>query len=163
MLQYDTFTAYSCKEAEEKSNVKIIRNITPSYLKLKPDDDFNLFVAQQVKKYKLKDNEGLIIVVSPGKVDKKLRPYKFINNVVNGKMSKKLYFEVRLKSSNKTIIKTRSKRLAIEFAKKLMPSIKSDLVCVRNYVIDEEHQLAFSLDYNPSKHCSLGKYIIIHG
>lgn len=156
--------AFSVKEAQEKAKamgINIVRNITTTFAN-SPVKDFDEFANWFIDKNKLSDKTGFafMIVDEQGSADSRLRPYKFENNFVPGKLSAKRVFEI-YKDGDDTILATAdSKHDAAEKAKELIKKHKTDLVCKIVYRVQGNHEKAFDLKYTPSKNTKIGKYTI---
>lgn len=160
--------AYSLDEAKEKAaemGMTVIRNVTQSWKNAQSpisDKDFKLFAVDQLADKNLTNAEGvgLIVCMMPGSKDTRQRPFKFINNVTEGKKQVERVFEVRRKDNNELIATANLKADAEEAAKNAMPTVKADMYCEIVYRVKEGKALAFELEYTPSINTTLGTYIV---
>lgn len=156
--------AYSLEEAKEKAlemGISVMRNVTPSFKKSTPAD-FDKFAEEMLKKHKMDSASGVgcVVVVEGGSADTRERPYEFVNNVVEGSLTKKRIFEVRVKSTDKLVAESDNKGEAIRKAKAIMKDIREDLICKQVYRVTSEHGVAFELKYTPSIGTKEGTYIV---
>ena len=159
-----TINAYSFEEAKQKAleeGITVVRNVTPSFKKENPVD-FDVFAQQMLEKNKLTNATGVgcIVVSEVGSADTRERPYEFINNVTEGQLTKKRVFEIRTVSDDTLVAEAETKVEAARLAKAAMKNVKQDLVCKQVYRVDDDHALAFSLNYVPSSNTKLGTYIV---
>lgn len=159
-----TINAYSFDEAKQKAleeGITIVRNVTPSFKKENPVD-FDVFAQQMLEKNKLTNATGVgcIVVSEAGSADTRERPYDFINNVTEGQLTKRRVFEVRTVANDTLVAEAETKSEAARLAKAAMKNVKQDLVCKQVYRVDDDHALAFSLNYVPSSNTKLGTYIV---
>lgn len=156
--------AYSFEQAKEMAisqyGLTIVKNVTPSFKKLNPTD-FDVFAQEMLEKNKLTDATGVacVVVKEPGSADTRERPYEYINNVVDGTLSKKRVFEIRT-VDNEYVADAETKGEAARKAKMAMKDFKKDMICKQVYRVDKDHELAFTLKYVPSANTKLGTYII---
>lgn len=156
--------AFSLEEAKQKAldlGITVIRNVTISYNNENPED-FEVFADQMLKKHKLENTVGVgcLVVLEAGSADTRERPYKYVNNVVPGALTKKRVFEIRKKSDKSLVAEADSKNAAIRLAKGLMKSVKEDLFCKQVYRVIGNHELVFELNYVPSANTKKGKYVV---
>ena len=159
-----TINAYSFEEAKQKAlneGITIVRNVTPSFKKETPED-FDEFAQRMLEKNKLTNTTGVgcVVVTEPGSADTRERPYEFINNVTEGQLTKKRVFEIRTVSDDTLVAEAETKVEAARLAKAAMKTVKKDLICKQVYRVDDDHALAFSLNYVPSYNTKLGTYIV---
>ena len=159
-----TINAYSFEEAKQKAlneGITIVRNVTPSFKKENPED-FDEFAQRMLEKNKLTNTTGVgcVVVTEPGSADTRERPYEFINNVTEGQLTKKRVFEIRTVSDDTLVAEAETKVEAARLAKAAMKTVKKDLICKQVYRVDDDHALAFSLNYVPSSNTKLGTYIV---
>ena len=159
-----TINAYSFDEAKQKAlneGITIVRNVTPSFKKENPED-FDEFAQRMLEKNKLTNTTGVgcVVVTEPGSADTRERPYEFINNVTEGQLTKKRVFEIRTVSDDTLVAEAETKVEAARLAKAAMKTVKKDLICKQVYRVDDDHALAFSLNYVPSSNTKLGTYIV---
>ena len=159
-----TINAYSFEEAKQKAlneGITIVRNVTPSIKKETPED-FDEFAQRMLEKNKLTNTTGVgcVVVTEPGSADTRERPYEFINNVTEGQLTKKRVFEIRTVSDDTLVAEAETKVEAARLAKAAMKTVKKDLICKQVYRVDDDHALAFSLNYVPSSNTKLGTYIV---
>jgi hypothetical protein len=156
--------AFSYEEAKAKAlenGMTIIRNVTPSFKNEKPVD-FDAFAQAMLKKNNIDTATGVgcIVVMEAGSSDTRERPYELVNNIVEGSLSKKRFFEVRKKSDNALVAEAETKGEAIRLAKNCMKNLREDLVCKQVYRVLGAHELAFELKYVPSANTKEGRYIV---
>jgi len=156
--------AFSLEEAKEKAiklGITVIKNVTISFNNEKPVN-FEEFANNILAKKKLDSATGVgcIVVKEAGSADTRERPYEFINNVVQGKLTKKRVFEVLKKSDETIVAQCDSKAKAIRTAKNMMKALKTDLVCKQVYRVVGNKELAFELKYTPSANTKEGTYIV---
>lgn len=159
-----TINAYSFDEAKQKAlneGITVVRNVTPSFKKENPED-FDEFAQRMLEKNKLTNTTGVgcVVVTEPGSADTRERPYEFINNVTEGQLTKKRVFEIRTVSDDTLVAEAETKVEAARLAKAAMKTVKKDLICKQVYRVDDDHALAFSLNYVPSSNTKLGTYIV---
>ena len=159
-----TINAYSFEEAKQKAlneGITIVRNVTPSFKK-ETAEDFDEFAQRMLEKNKLTNTTGVgcVVVTEPGSADTRERPYEFINNVTEGQLTKKRVFEIRTVSDDTLVAEAETKVEAARLAKAAMKTVKKDLICKQVYRVDDDHALAFSLNYVPSSNTKLGTYIV---
>lgn len=160
--------AYSLEEAKElaaNAGVVVTRNVTQSWVNAKrpiADKEFKAFAVEMLEKNRLDKIEGagLIVAVEAGSKDTRERPYKFVNNVVEGKRNLTRVFEIRVKSSDKLVGEAETKQAAEKKAKALMSELREDLTCTIVYRVTEDKAKAFDLVYTPSASAVEGKYIV---
>lgn len=160
--------AYSLEEAKAKAaemGITVVRNVTQSWKNTESpiaDKDFKVFALDMMEKQHLTSAEGvgLIVCMIPGSKDTRERPYKFINNVTEGKKQVERVFEVRRKDTDALIATASTKADAEDAAKAAMSSVKTDLYCEIVYRVKEGKALAFELDYTPSVNATLGTYVV---
>ncbi len=163
MKKYE-IKAYSVKAAMDiaaQEGITVVRNVTTSYKKQNPED-FDAFAVDMLDKNKLQSSTGVgcIVVINPGTEDLRKKPYKFVNHFATGNLVKKRVFEIRTKDDDTLISRESTKREAIVAAKKVMKTLKKDLVCKQVYVVEEPHATAFELKYIPSQKAKQGNYIV---
>ena len=156
--------AFSYEEAKAKAlenGITIIRNVTPSFKNEKPVD-FDAFAQSMLKKNNIDTATGVgcIVVMEAGSSDTRERPYELMNNIVEGSLSKKRFFEVRKKSDNSLVAEAETKGEAIRLAKNCMKNLREDLICKQVYRVLGAHELAFELKYVPSANTKEGRYIV---
>lgn len=151
-------------EAKTKAleyGIKIIKNVTSSFELEKPSN-FNEFAENIFKKYDLENTTGVgcIVVINTGSCDVKKYPYIFTNNNIPGQITKTHVYEVYKQSTGELVGRYTTKGAAVKGAKQLIRTIKDTLICKQLYRVDEDHELAFMLNYHPTDKSCLGKYII---
>lgn len=160
--------AFSIEEAKAKAQelgLTVVRNVTMSWKNAgspSTDKSFKMFAVDALQKAHLTNAEGvgLLVVVTAGSADTRERPYKYTNNVVEGKKSIERVYEIRRKDDG-TVVGTASKKSDAEkLAKSLMTDVKADLECVIVYHVVDGKDLAFTLDYVPSVSTKMGTYIV---
>ena len=156
--------AFSIAEAKEKAfnmGINVIKNVTLSYNNQNPTD-FDQFAEDMLKKNRLDNATGVgcIVVLEAGSADTRERPYSFVNHTAEGPLVKRRVFEIRKKSNEQVVGTAVSKAEASRKAKSMMKTIKEDLVCKQVYKVLGAHELAFELNYVPSKNTKEGKYIV---
>lgn len=157
-------SAYSYNEAKEKAlklGLTVVRNVTLSFKKEKPID-FDEFAEKIIKKNHLDNADGVacIVVLEPGAIDTRERPYEYINNKVKGQLKRKRVFEIRTVKNDIFIGEATTKDNASKFAKSKMKEIREDLYCRQIYKVVDNKGLAFTLKYKPSVNTKEGRYII---
>ena len=156
--------AYSFNEAKEiavsQYGLTVGKNVTLSFKSLNPTD-FDTFAQEMLDKNKLTDTTGVacIVVKEPGSADTRERPYEYVNNVVEGPLSKKRVLEIRT-IDGEFVAEAETKGEATRKAKAAMKDFKKDMVCKHVYRVDKDHELAFTLKYVPSAKTKLGTYIV---
>ena len=156
--------AYSFNEAKEiatsQYGLTVVKNVTLSFKNLNPTD-FDAFAQDMLDKNKLTDATGVacIVVKEPGSADTRERPYEYVNNIVEGPLSKKRVFEIKT-TDDVYIGEAETKGEAARKAKAAMKDVKKDMVCRQVYHVDADHELAFTLKYVPSAKTKLGTYVI---
>ena len=163
-MQKLEFSAFSLEDAKQQAlalGVNVVKNVTPSYKKENPSD-IDEFGAEMLKKNRIKEDskDGVIIVVESGMADTRERPYTFINNTVEGQLTKKRVFEIRKVSDDSLVAEAETKGDAARVAKAIMKSVKEDLVCKQVYRVLGKKAVAFELNYTPSSRTKEGKYIV---
>ena len=143
----------------------VVRNVTQSWKNAGSpvtDKSFKEFAVASLDKNHLANAEGvgLIVVVAGGSADTRERPYKYTNNVVEGKKNIERVYEIRRRDTGAVLATAAMKSDAEKKAKKLMPEVKTDLECVIVYHVTEGKDLAFTLDYTPSTNTKTGSYIV---
>ena len=156
--------AYSYDEAKAKAleyGMTIVRNVTPSFKKEMPVD-FDEFAERMLVKNHLENANGVgcVVVLESGSADTRERPYEYVNNVVEGKLTKKRIFEVRTVKNDVLIGEAETKSDAAKIAKTAMKEVKEDIYCRQIYKIVGEKGLAFNLNYVPSVNTKEGRYIV---
>lgn len=165
-MQKFVINAFSFDEAKEKAlenGFTIVRNVTLSYKNENPsDENFDTFCESILKKNKLDATTGVacVIVKEAGSADTRERPYEFINNKVEGTLTKKRMFEIRTTDDDVLIATADNKAQAARLAKAAMKNIKKDLICKQVYKVDDAHEKAFTVKYVPSANTKLGTYIV---
>ena len=160
--------AFSLEEAKAKAaemGMTVVRNVTQSWKNAGSpvtDKSFKEFAIDSLQKNHLAnaDGVGLLVVVAGGSADTRERPYKYVNNVVEGKKNIERVYEVRRKDNGQVVATDTKKSDAEKKAKKLMPELKTDLECVIVYHVTEGKDLAFTLNYTPSTSAKEGTYIV---
>lgn len=160
--------AYSLDEAKAiaaEMGLTVVRNVTMSWKNAGApvtDKSFREFAVDSLTKNHLANAEGvgLIVVVSGGSADTRERPYKYTNNVVEGKKNIERVYEIRRKDTGAVLATATKKADAEKAAKKLMSDVKTDLECVIVYHVTEGKDLAFTLEYTPSTNTKQGSYIV---
>lgn len=160
--------AFSLEEAKAKAaemGLTVVRNVTMSWKNAGSpitDKSFKEFAVDSLAKNHLANAEGvgLIVVIASGSADTRERPYKYTNNVVEGKKNVERVYEVRRKDSGSVVATAATKSDAEKAAKKLMADVKADLECVIVYHVTEGKDLAFTLEYTPSTNTKEGTYIV---
>ena len=160
--------AYSLEEAKAKAaemGLTVVRNVTQSWKNAGSpvtDKSFKEFAVTALDRNHLANAEGvgLIVVITAGSADTRERPYKFINNVVEGKKNIERVYEIRRKDTGAVVATAAMKSDAEKKAKALMSEVKTDLECVIVYHVTEGKDLAFTLDYTPSTNTKTGSYIV---
>lgn len=156
--------AYSFEQAKEMAislyGLTIVKNVTPSFKKSNPID-FDTFAQEMLEKNKLTGATGVacVVVKESGSADTRERPYEYVNNVVDGTLSKKRVFEIRT-VNDEYVAEAETKGEAARKAKAAMREFKRDMVCKQVYRVDKDHELAFTLKYVPSTNTKLGTYIV---
>ena len=160
--------AYSLEEAKTiaaEMGLTVVRNVTQSWKNAGSpvtDKSFREFAVDSLAKNHLASAEGvgLLVVVTPGSADTRERPYKYVNNVTEGKKNIERVYEIRTKRDG-TVVGTASKKADAEkLAKSLMSDLKTDLECVIVYHVTEGKDLAFTLQYTPSTNTKQGSYVV---
>jgi len=160
--------AYSLEEAKAKAaemGLTVVRNVTQSWKNAGSpitDKSFKEFAVDSLAKNHLSNAEGvgLVVVVAGGSADTRERPYKYTNNVVEGKKNIERVYEIRRKDTGAVVGTDTKKSDAEKKAKKLMAEVKTDLECVIVYHVTEGKDLAFTLEYTPSTNTKEGTYIV---
>lgn len=160
--------AFSLEEAKVKAaemGMTVVRNVTQSWKNAGSpvtDKSFKEFAVDSLQKNHLTNAEGvgLLVIVSAGSADTRERPYKYTNNVVEGKKNIERVYEIRVKNDGSVIGTATKKSDAEKLAKKLMSEVKTDLECVIVYHVTEGKDLAFTLDYTPSTSTKEGTYVV---
>ncbi len=160
--------AYSLEEAKEKAQdlgIIVTTNVTQSWKNAKcpiSDKDFKTFAVEMLEKKRLSKAEGvgLIIAVDAGSKDTRERPYKFVNNVVEGKRNTKRVIEIRSKATGELFGEAENKGKAEKLAKDIMVEKCEDMVAEIVYRVQEGKDIAFELKYAPSKSAKEGRYIV---
>lgn len=160
--------AFSLEEAKAKAaemGLTVVRNVTVSWKNAGApvtDKSFKEFAVDALAKNHLANAEGvgLLVVVAAGSADTRERPYKYTNNVVEGKKSVERVYEVRRKDTGAVVATASMKSDAEKKAKKLMADLKTDLECIIVYHVTEGKDLAFTLEYTPSTNTKEGTYIV---
>ena len=152
-----TVNAYSLEEAKNlaEENLKIVKNVTQSWKNAKcPIEGKNLevFCTEALSKNGLAGlaGAGLVIAVAPGSKDTRERPYKFVNNVVEGKRKTQRVIKICL-TRNDEVVGTASKKSDAEkLAKELMVKYREDMYA----------QIVYELKYAPSTSAKKGTYVV---
>lgn len=160
--------AYSLEEAKAKAaelGLTVVRNVTQSWKNAGSpitDKSFKEFAVDSLAKNHLANAEGvgLLVIVANGSADTRERPYKFTNNVVEGKKAIERVYEIRRKDTGAVVGTAAMKADAEKKAKALMADVKADLECVIVYHVTEGKDLAFTLEYTPSISTKEGTYIV---
>lgn len=160
--------AYSFEEAKAKAaemGLTVVRNVTVSWKNAGSpisDKSFKEFAVDSLAKNHLSNAEGvgLAVIVSAGSADTRERPYKFTNNVVEGRKSVERVYEIRRKDTGAVVGSAAMKADAEKLAKKLMSDLRTDLECIIVYHVTEGKDLAFSLEYTPSTNTKEGTYVV---
>ena len=168
MVKYE-IKAYSLDEAKQKAAVMgltVVRYVTQSWKNAGSpmnDKDFKTFAVDVMDKNRLTATSGvaLAVAVDPGSKDTRERPYKFVNNVQEGRRTTKRVFEVRIKETDELVGEASTKGDAIDLAKAAMIKYKKSMYCPIVYrVAEEEKAVAFDLEYVPSVSAKEGTYVI---
>lgn len=164
-IDVNAFSLDQAKEIAAEAGIVVTNNVTQSWINAKrpmSDKEFKAFAVEMLQKKRFDQVEGvgLIVAVEPGSKDTRERPYKFVNNVVEGKRNIKRVFEIRVKSTDKLVGEADSKGEAEKLAKKLMAELREDLTCTIVYRVIEDKAKAFDLVYTPSASAKEGKYIV---
>ena len=168
MVKYE-IKAYSLDEAKQKAadmGLTVVRNVTQSWKNAGApvaDKEFKTFAVDMMDKNRLTNSIGVALVVAfiPGSKDTRERPYKFVNNVQEGRRTTKRVFEVRIKETEELVGEAPTKGEAIELAKAAMVKYKKDMYCPIVYkVAEEEKAVAFDLEYVPSITAKEGTYVV---
>jgi len=160
--------AYSLEEAKEKSQelgLTVTTNVTQSWKNHNcpiGDKEFKIFADEMLaaKKLDKATGVGLIVATNPGSKDTRERPYKFVNNVTEGKRSTKRVIEIRLKSNGELVGEADNKGEAQKLAKDLMVHHRQDMVATIVYRVTENKDIAFELKYAPSASAKQGRYVV---
>jgi uncharacterized surface protein with fasciclin (FAS1) repeats len=160
--------AYSLEEAKAKAaemGLVVVRNVTMSWKNAGSpvtDKAFKEFAVEALDKNHLTNANGvgLMVVVAAGSADTRERPYKYTNNVVEGKKNIERVYEIRRKADDVVVGVAAKKADAEKLAKKLMAEEKTDLECTIVYHVTEGKDLAFTLEYVPSVNTKAGSYIV---
>jgi hypothetical protein len=163
-----TVNAYSLEEAKnlaEENGLKIVKNVTQSWKNAKcPIEGRNLevFCTEALSKNGLAGlaGAGLVIAVAPGSKDTRERPYKFVNNVVEGKRKTQRVIKICL-TRNDEVVGTASKKSDAEkLAKELMVKYREDMYAQIVYEVKDGKDIAFELKYAPSTSAKKGTYVV---
>lgn len=160
--------AYSLEDAKTQAaelGLTVVRNVTQSWKNAgspATDKTFHDFAEAMLEKNHLTVAEGvgLLVVTSPGSADTRERPYKYTNNVVEGRKQTEKVYEVRRKDTGALIASAAKKDQAEKAAKAAMSDVKADMECTIVYRVKDGKELAFTLDYVPSASAKLGTYIV---
>jgi len=160
--------AFSYEEAKAKAaemGLTVVRNVTMSWKNAgspTTDKAFKEFAVDSLQKNHLANAEGvgLCIVKSAGSADDRKRPYKYTNNVVEGRKNIERVYEIRRKDTGEVVASDAKKSDAEKKAKKLIADLKTDLECVIVYHVIDGKDLAFTLDYVPSVNTKEGVYVV---
>lgn len=160
--------AFSREEAEAKAaemGLTVVRNVTQSWKNAGSpvtDKSFKEFAVESLQKNHLANAEGvgLMVIVAAGSADTRERPYKYTNNVVEGKKSIERVYEIRRKDNGQVLTTAAKKADAEKAAKAMMADVKADLECVIVYHVTEGKDLAFTLNYTPAASTKEGSYIV---
>ena len=160
--------AFSKEEAKAKAadlGMTVVREVTQSWKNAGSpvtDKSFKEFATNTLAKNHLANAEGvgLMVVVSNGSADTRERPYKYTNNVVDGKKKVERVYEIRRKDNGTVVGTEKTQSAAEKKAKKLMSEVKADLECIIVYHVTEGKDLAFTLTYTPSTSTKEGMYIV---
>lgn len=160
--------AYSLEEAKAKAaemGLTVVRNVTQSWKNAGSpitDKSFKEFAVDSLAKNHLANAEGvgLLVVITNGSADTRERPYKYTNNVVEGKKAIERVYEIRRKDTGVVVATSDKKADAEKKAKSLMNDLKTDLECIIVYHVLEGKDLAFTLEYTPSANTKEGTYVV---
>jgi hypothetical protein len=160
--------AFSLEEAKAKAaemGLTVVRNVTQSWKNAGSpitDKSFKEFAVDALAKNHLSNAEGvgLVVVAASGSADSRQRPYKYTNNVVEGKKNVQRVYEVRRKDTGAVVASKTTKSDAEKAAKALMADLRTDLECVIVYHVTEGKDLAFTLEYTPSTNTKEGTYVV---
>jgi hypothetical protein len=162
----DAFSLEDAKAQAAEMGLTVVRNVTPSWKKIgspaTSSKAFNDFAESVMKVNRLADAEGvgLIVVEESGSADTRERPYKYVNNVVEGRKHYTLVYEVRRKDDGTLIASAPRKDEAERLAKKAMTDVKATMECVAVKHADDGKGLAFTLEYTPSTNTKTGVYTV---
>lgn len=160
--------AFSLEEAKAKAaemGLTVVRNVTMSWKNAgSPTTDrmFKEFAVDSLQKNHLTNAEGvgLMVVIASGSADTRQRPYKYKNNVVEGRKNLERAYEIRRKDTGEVVASKDNKSDAEKAAKKLIADLHTDLECIIVYHVKDGKELAFTLDYVPSVNAKEGTYIV---
>ena len=164
-----TFNAFSEAEAREmaiEANLPVVRNVTPSWLKAGSPavgtEEFFDFAKNMMKKTHLDNTTGagLLVVEEKGSKDTRKRPYKIINNIVEGVKKYETIYEVRRKDDGTLVGTARKKKDAFKLVRKAMAEVQADMECRIVKVVKDNKDLAFTAEYVPSINTNLGTYTV---
>ena len=161
-------TAYSMKDAIAfalDKGITVGKNKTLAWKNAgcPVNEDFDTFAQNALEREKLLENPamGLIVCTRPGINNTRLRPYKFINKYCPGPAKKQLVFQISRKDNLCPLALCKSKAEAIKVAKELVKTHGIDVICEKVYRVDENHRVAFEMEYAPSKGYVQGEYVVI--
>ena len=164
-----TVNAFSYDEAKDQAaenGLTIVKNVTASWKNAGSpatgSKAFADFAEEMMKKNRLTDAEGvgLCVVEESGSVDTRERPYKYVNNVVEGRKHYTLIYEVRRKDDGTLVASAPRKDEAERLAKKAMTDVKATMECIAVKHADDGKGLAFTLEYTPSTNTKTGVYTV---
>lgn len=160
--------AFSLEEAKTKAadlGMTVVRNVTMSWKNAgspMSDKNFKTFAVDVMQKNHLDKTEGvgLVVVADAGSADTRQRPYKYTNNVVEGRKDIERVFKIRRIDTGEVIGTASKKSDAEKLAKKLIAEVRTDLDCKIEYDVKDDKGLAFTLDYVPSSNTKEGTYFV---
>ena len=125
------------------------------------NNDLEGFVAEMLDSRSFFEYEGagVIITIEPGKEDSRECPYKMKNIIRKGRCKLTRIVQLFLKSNNQLIGECSTKGAAMIEAKRLMSIYKEDIYAKTLYRTKKD-DFDFELEYVPSKHSKIGKYIV---
>lgn len=162
----DAFSLEDAKAQAAEMGLTVVRNVTPSWKKIgspaTSSKAFHDFAESIMKVNRLADAEGvgLIVVEESGSADTRERPYKYTNNVTEGKKNVTRVYEVRRKDTGALVATAAKKDEAEKLAKKAMSDVKADMECTIVYHVTDGKDLAFTLEYTPSTNTKTGVYTV---
>lgn len=162
----NAFSYEDAKNQAAEMGLTVVRNVTNSWKNAgapaRESKAFADFATAILAKNRLSDAEGVgvMVVENGGSADTRERPYKYTNNIVEGKKTVERVYEVRRKDTGALVASASKKDAAEKLAKKAMSSIKADMECNIVYHVKDGKDLAFTLQYVPSANTKLGTYIV---
>ena len=153
------------KKLAEESGLKIVKNVTQSWKNTgSPIEGKNLevFCTESLNKNGLTGlaGAGLIFAVTPGSKDTRERPYKFVNNVVEGKRKTQRVIKICLSKNDEVVGTATKKSEAEKLAKELMLQYREDMYAQIVYEVKDGKDIAFELKYAPSASAKKGTYVV---